>query len=92
MLGPIFAIYRPIVAFISGLLGGTFVAILDNKNTVLEIHNHLAKIGGELIIDVLNTIQVNGQIKSTLQRFNSKFGRPSRLEVISEINSSGENK
>ena len=36
LLGPIFAIYRPIVAFISGLLGGTFVAILDNKNTVLE--------------------------------------------------------
>jgi len=40
---------------------------IKDKNTVLEIHNHLAKIGGELIIDVLNTIQVNGQIKSTLQ-------------------------
>jgi len=36
LLGPIFAIYRPIVAFISGLLGGAFVAVLDDKNIVLE--------------------------------------------------------
>jgi hypothetical protein len=29
LLGPIFAIYRPIVAFVSGIIGGFFVAILD---------------------------------------------------------------
>lgn len=36
LLGPIFAIYRPVIAFISGLIGGGFVAILDNKNAEIE--------------------------------------------------------
>ena len=36
MLGPVFAIYRPIVAFISGILGGSFVHIADNDNSVIE--------------------------------------------------------
>ena len=32
MLGPLFAIYRPVVAFLSGILGGTLVYALDNKD------------------------------------------------------------
>lgn len=41
MLGPIFAIYRPIIAFISGILGGTLVHIYDDrkKNIVDESCN-----------------------------------------------------
>ena len=41
MLGPIFAIYRPIIAFVSGILGGTFVHIYDDrkKNIVDESCN-----------------------------------------------------
>ena len=35
--------------------------------------------------------QMTGQLKSTLQRFDSKFGKPSNARVISEKNSSGEN-
>jgi len=29
LLGPVFAIFRPIVAFLSGIIGGFFVAVLD---------------------------------------------------------------
>ncbi len=34
MLGPFFAIYRPIVAFISGIVGGGFVHIFDDKSSL----------------------------------------------------------
>ena len=38
MLGPLFAIYRPIVAFISGILGGSLVYFSDNnKNENVDI-------------------------------------------------------
>ena len=30
LLGPIFAIYRPIIAFVSGIFGGSAVSIIDN--------------------------------------------------------------
>ena len=30
LLGPIFAIFRPIIAFISGLIGGTLISVLDS--------------------------------------------------------------
>ena len=37
MLGPFFAIYRPIIAFISGVFGGTLVHLYDdNKNKIDE--------------------------------------------------------
>ena len=32
LLGPIFAIFRPIIAFLSGIIGGFFVAILDEES------------------------------------------------------------
>ena len=32
LLGPVFAVYRPIVAFISGIIGGCFVSTLDKDN------------------------------------------------------------
>ena len=37
LLGPIFAIYRPIIAFISGIIGGILVSVLDEDRTVGEI-------------------------------------------------------
>jgi hypothetical protein len=38
MLGPLFAIYRPIIAFISGILGGSLVYFSDNnKNENVDI-------------------------------------------------------
>ena len=36
MLGPVFAIYRPIVAFISGIFGGSIVHMVDGNNSVIE--------------------------------------------------------
>ena len=36
LLGPIFAIYRPIVAFVSGLIGGTLVSVLDKDKELNE--------------------------------------------------------
>ncbi len=36
LLGPIFAIYRPIVAFVSGLIGGTLVSALDKDKELNE--------------------------------------------------------
>ena len=40
LLGPIFAVFRPIVAFLSGIIGGFFVAVLDGdsklSNTSVE--------------------------------------------------------
>ena len=36
LLGPIFAIYRPIVAFVSGLIGGTLVSTLDKDKELNE--------------------------------------------------------
>jgi len=37
MLGPFFAIYRPIIAFFSGVLGGTCVHLFDdNKKSIVE--------------------------------------------------------
>ena len=33
MLGPVFAIYRPFIAFISGVLGGALVHFNDNKKS-----------------------------------------------------------
>ena len=32
LLGPVFAIFRPIIAFLSGIIGGFFVAILDGDS------------------------------------------------------------
>ena len=32
LLGPVFAIYRPIIAFVSGIIGGSAVSIIDNKD------------------------------------------------------------
>ena len=31
MLGPLFAVVRPIVAFVSGIIGGTLVSVVDNE-------------------------------------------------------------
>lgn len=39
MLGPFFAIYRPIVAFISGIFGGSLVHILDNDLSATNLDN-----------------------------------------------------
>ena len=39
LLGPIFAIYRPIVAFFSGIIGGTLVSIFDNKSELIDNSN-----------------------------------------------------
>tara|TARA_B100001996_G_C18618447_1_gene576695 strand:- start:46 stop:1263 length:1218 start_codon:yes stop_codon:yes gene_type:complete len=36
LLGPIFAIYRPVVAFVSGLIGGTLVSALDKDKELNE--------------------------------------------------------
>ena len=33
LLGPIFAFFRPIVAFISGIVGGVLVSVFDRENT-----------------------------------------------------------
>ena len=43
LLGPIFAIFRPIIAFLSGIIGGFFVAILDedskSSNSSIECYD-----------------------------------------------------
>ena len=36
LLGPIFAIYRPIIAFISGIIGGLLVSVLDDEEAIRE--------------------------------------------------------
>ena len=36
LLGPIFAVYRPIVAFMSGIVGGTLVSVLDKEENIKE--------------------------------------------------------
>ena len=36
LLGPVLAIYRPIIAFISGVLGGTFVHLFDKDDAVFN--------------------------------------------------------
>ncbi len=36
MLGPLFAIYRPVVAFISGVLGGSMVHLFDNDVSKID--------------------------------------------------------
>ena len=36
MLGPIFAIYRPIIALISGILGGSLVHLFDNDTSKID--------------------------------------------------------
>ena len=36
MLGPIFAIYRPVIAFLSGIIGGSLVHALDDDEVVNE--------------------------------------------------------
>jgi len=36
LLGPVFAIYRPIIAFVSGIIGGSAVSIIDNKENIKE--------------------------------------------------------
>ena len=43
-----------------------------------------------LDMKIEQSAQMTGQLKSTLQRFDSKFGKPSNSRVISETNSSGE--
>jgi len=40
LLGPIFAIYRPIIAFVSGIIGGSAVSIIDNKKNIKENTEH----------------------------------------------------
>ena len=40
LLGPVFAIYRPIIAFISGIIGGSAVSIIDNKENIKENMEH----------------------------------------------------
>jgi uncharacterized membrane protein YraQ (UPF0718 family) len=37
LLGPVFAIFRPIVAFLTGILGGMGVALLDGEEPVKDI-------------------------------------------------------
>ena len=37
LLGPIFAIYRPIVAFVSGIIGGALVSALDEETSIKEV-------------------------------------------------------
>jgi len=39
LLGPIFAIYRPIVAFFSGIIGGALVSILDKEE---DLHDNVS--------------------------------------------------
>jgi uncharacterized membrane protein YraQ (UPF0718 family)/copper chaperone CopZ len=34
LLGPVFAIYRPVIAFISGIIGGTLVSVLDKEESI----------------------------------------------------------
>ncbi len=36
LLGPIFAIFRPIIAFISGIIGGLLIKYLDSEDTLKE--------------------------------------------------------
>jgi len=36
LLGPIFAIYRPIIAFLSGIIGGSLVSILDKEEAASD--------------------------------------------------------
>ena len=36
LLGPVFAIFRPIVALLSGIIGGLLVAIFDNEDKSLN--------------------------------------------------------
>ena len=36
LLGPVFAVFRPILAFISGIVGGVFVNLADDKNGVFN--------------------------------------------------------
>ena len=36
LLGPIFAIFRPIIAFISGIIGGLLIKSLDSEDTLKE--------------------------------------------------------
>ena len=40
LLGPVFAIYRPIIAFVSGIIGGSAVSIIDNKENIKENIEH----------------------------------------------------
>ena len=39
LLGPIFAIYRPIIAFFSGIVGGILVSVLDKED---DVHTNLS--------------------------------------------------
>ena len=40
LLGPIFAIFRPIVALVSGIMGGIFVSILDKEKQLKDLDSH----------------------------------------------------
>ena len=36
LLGPVFAFFRPIVAFISGIVGGVLVSVFDQENINID--------------------------------------------------------
>lgn len=36
LLGPVFAVFRPVIAFVTGLIGGLFVDVLDDHNGALK--------------------------------------------------------
>ncbi len=58
LLGPIFAIFRPIVAFLSGIIGGLFVAILDGdsklSNTLVECEDDCCDENQSKLYQILN--------------------------------------
>ncbi|MCD6460551.1 SO_0444 family Cu/Zn efflux transporter [bacterium] len=37
LLGPVFALFRPILAFVSGIIGGVFVNLTDKENGYLDL-------------------------------------------------------
>ena len=39
LLGPIFAIFRPLVAFFSGIVGGLLVSIFDKEDAINNLEN-----------------------------------------------------
>ncbi len=53
LLGPIFAIYRPIVAFVSGIIGGVLVSVLDkereNEEDLLSCSDECCEEEGSII-------------------------------------------
>jgi uncharacterized membrane protein YraQ (UPF0718 family) len=61
LLGPVFAVFRPLAAFITGILGGTFVDIFEWKN------KHNAQPPQKCTDECCDTTTTHGKIKKGLK-------------------------